>query len=84
MFQVPNSTGNEMTCSIATALIVNKALCVIGSHLFINHYYYAQEMGGALKEHLITDTQMKLYMETVLTVLKRCSGEPDIDVQVTR
>ena len=33
-------------------------------------------------EHLTTDTQMKLYRGTVLTVLEKCGEDLDIDMQV--
>ena len=51
-------------------------------------YYYLlilciQEMAGALVEHLTTDTQMKLYRRTVLTVLEKCSEDLDVDDQVS-
>ena len=39
-------------------------------------------MSGALAEYLTTDIQMKLYRGTVLTVLEKCNGELDIDMQV--
>ena len=39
-------------------------------------------MAGALVEHLTTDTQMKLYRGTVLTVLEKCGEELEIDDQV--
>ena len=41
-----------------------------------------QEMSGALAEYLTTDIQMKLYRGTVLTILEKCNGELDIDMQV--
>ena len=46
--------------------------------------YYAQEMAGALVEHLTSDTQMELYRGTVLTVLEKCGEQLDIDVQVNK
>ena len=39
-------------------------------------------MAGALVEHLTTDTQMKLYRGTVLTVLEKCGEELEVDDQV--
>ena len=39
-------------------------------------------MAGALVEHLTTDTQMKLYRGTVLTVLEKCGEELEINDQV--
>ena len=39
-------------------------------------------MAGTLVEHLTTDTQMKLYRGTVLTVMEKCGEELRIDHQV--
>lgn len=39
-------------------------------------------MAGALVEYLTTDTQMKLYRGTVLTVFKKCREELQVDNQV--
>ena len=39
-------------------------------------------MAGTLVEYLATDTQMKLYRGTVLTVLEKCGEELEIDDSV--
>ena len=39
-------------------------------------------MAGTLVEYLTTDTQMKLYRGTVLTVLEKCGEELEIDDRV--
>ena len=41
-----------------------------------------QDMAGTLVEYLTTDTQMKLYRGTVLTVLEKCGEELEIDDKV--
>ena len=39
-------------------------------------------MAGALVEHLTTDSQMKLYRETVMTILEKYDMELDTDLEV--
>jgi hypothetical protein len=39
-------------------------------------------MAEALVEYLTTDTQMKLYRGTVLTVMEKCGEDLEIDHQV--
>ena len=41
-----------------------------------------QEMTGALVEYLTTDTQMKLYRGTVVTIYDNCREELEVDDQV--
>ena len=41
-------------------------------------------MAGTLVEYLTTDTQMKLYRGTVLTIMEKCGEELKIDLQVQK
>ena len=44
----------------------------------------AQDMAETLVEYLTTDTQMKLYRGTVLTIMEKCGEELKIDLQVQK
>ena len=41
-------------------------------------------MAGTLVEYLTTDTQMKLYRGTVLTIMEKCGEELKFDPQVQK
>ena len=74
--------GKRLLLTLQTALLVNSIAINVVIQRILTIILCAQEMAGALVEHLTTDTQMKLYRGTVLTVLKKCGEEVEIDDQV--
>ena len=69
-----------MGFDVNTLLYVDSRACKEISSTTIR----AQDMAGTLVEYLTTDTQMKLYRGTVLTIMEKCGEELKIDLQVQK